>query len=154
MVEYNDIIQDGVASLSNEWFEKKERTFKAHKNYNPKLDIIRIEEIWTSPSYSIGGPDAEATEEQQKEFEALIESLPPIESIEEERITEVTLRQYCSCYLPIDEITGWGSSPVSYDVMDKSNNVPELAWAMVHDILAISKGIDDFVAISEIKSPL
>ena len=68
-----------------------------------------------------------------------------------ENIVDIDLRKYCSCYLPISEITDWGAFEYYYSngKSTPSNNIIETANDLVKEIDQFTVGVSDVVALSE-----
>lgn len=133
---YYETISEFVLKLNYEWFLAKENKFKMEFYYNKEKERIYHIEKQISPNYN---------------YEPEIGKEVFLDNEEIENIIDIDLRQYCSCYLPISEITYWGIW--EYDNFQTqpvpSNNIDEVAYNLVKEISMLSEGLNDIVAISE-----
>src|SRR6266542_1255732 len=137
--KYYEIINEFVLKLNYDWFLKKETKFR--KEFYYKVDKGRIYHIdfQRIPNYDY---DSETGEEILLGYEEI------------QNIIDIDLRSYCSCYLPIDEITDWGTWKY-YDDDNRSassNNIDENANGLVNEIAQFTAGLNDVVAISDFVS--
>lgn len=126
--DLSDIIKEHVSKLNLKWFEKKAVEFKCHKHYDQNHDVISIVDIQSYPNYGAN--------EEVIDYEVF------------EEIHQFDFKKYCSCYLPLGEITGWGSYPHVYVqgiklLIERSGNIDELAYELIKEISEFLKGETD-----------
>lgn len=131
---FKDTIVEYVSKMDIAWFSKKEKEFKAHVHYDKVEDLIII---------------------HVKDYIEIVhdvdeDGIPTSSDIEDNSYDiKINLRQYCSLYLPIDEITDWGGFPVdewtARTKVSPSNNIDEFASDLVKDISSFLKTDSDNV---------
>lgn len=131
---YDDLIASHVQKLNLTWFEAKTQAFKAYEEYNSNSNSIYILHSTFSP------------EEQQENEEGALMYSGLIESVTE---IEISLRRYCACYLPLDEITYWGAYPYDIENPKPSKNIKEVASSLIRGITEYLVNVHDLVKISE-----
>ena len=94
--ELIEFIKEETSKINTTWFDKKLSAFKLEKGYDKSKEKIIIVNRDISFGFS------------NDSF--LIESIDDLPNQEEifERVYEIDIIDYCSLYLPIDEITYWG----------------------------------------------
>lgn len=117
--DLNEIIKEYVSKLDLQWFEKKEKEFKRNKEYAEEKEAIYILDTKGYPNYGEN------------------EEILGYEEVEE--IHQINFREYCSCYLPICDATGWGCYAADFYVskgwhLEISDNIDELAYDLVKEI--------------------
>ena len=104
--ELIEFIKEETSKLNTTWFNKKLSAFKLEKRYDKSKAKIII--VNTGSSFN----------DNLLEFGESIEDLPDQEVICETRY-EIDIIDYCSLYLPIDDITCWGE--FAYEDIRSSN---------------------------------
>ena len=104
--ELIEFIKEETSKLNTTWFNKKLSAFKLEKRYDKSKAKIII--VNTGSSFN----------DNLLEFGESIEDLPDQEVIFETRY-EIDIIDYCSLYLPIDDITCWGE--FAYEDIRSSN---------------------------------
>jgi hypothetical protein len=135
--KYYETITEFVSKLDYDWFQKKEAKFKKEEFYNPKKERLFIANVQPASRYNI----------------KLVDGKVEIgdEIVASKKTIDIDLRRYCSCYLPIDEITDWGiwefdDEPFSRRII--SDNILEVVADLVKRIASFSEDLHDVVAIS------
>jgi len=138
--DLTDLIKEHIAKLDLNWFNKKEREFKANEYYDLMKDAIYHIEKHGEPMYQDMGWNEDTGEELGKEIIGI--------DVQEE-IINIDLREYCSCYLPIDEITHWGDTEYmdNNGRVDLSNNIDEVAYDLVKETSDFLKDEKDNVTV-------
>lgn len=114
-----DIIKEYVSKLDLQWFEKKENEFRRNKDYFLETETIQVADVKV---FNNCGEDGE---------------ILGYETVEEKH--QFNFKEYCSCYLPICNATGWGSYPADFYGskdwhLEKSDNIDELANDLVKEL--------------------
>jgi hypothetical protein len=120
--ELIEFIESQIRFLDEKWFIKKKAEFKGHEFYDGTSDKIRI--IVDSVSYN-----------QEVFFDAEEEEYYVGDNTDEkiyvQDIHEFNLVQYCGAYLPIDELTDWGT--FAFEDCN-SNNFREVSFIIASKI--------------------
>lgn len=137
--DFYELVKEHVQKLNKEWFQKKEKLFKESKDYDLLKEKIvsKIEVVsWST-----------LIEDENEEEELCITEITP--NVTTETIL-IDLRKYCASYLPIDEMTFWGTFPLdAYSYVSRvsnSNNIHEFAESLIEVAHPLIKGnTDNFV---------
>lgn len=131
-MQYQDgmvkIIRDHLSKINPEWVNKKRTHFEKHQYYDKETDIIIIKERYLIDNL----PPHEEYYDKNGEIKEEIKELK-FEQVEEVRSHEFSLEQYCSCFLPIDSSTYWGSFPLDDDT--KEINLLTVATQLLNEII-------------------
>ncbi len=136
---YYETINEFVLKLNYEWFLKKEIKFKKEFYFKAELGKIFHIDKQGSPNYDYDYETGESLPNGNEDISNTI---------------DIDLRRYCSSYLPIDEITDWGNWEYEEypNPPSPSDNVHEVAYCLVKEIVLFSEELKDVVAISDFVS--
>ncbi|HWJ25767.1 MAG TPA: hypothetical protein VNS32_04440 [Flavisolibacter sp.] len=145
----NLYIEINISKLSLEWFHHKEQQFKKELGYNSKENYIR--KVHKDASY----PSHEVFSSGDGKFIRIEEEMVPIEDE-----YKFSLQEYCSCYLPLNELTGWGASPAenyssrfksySYGTKAVASDLVDEAGSLLSPKSSVSESIQFVLTVKDL----